>query len=94
MSEPWNPHWILQYQNKPVGSVHLNYNSEKNWFEVSWYLNPNSRNQGLGTSALKKAAFLMEPFQLHGYVQTGNIASKKAFIGAGFTQIDDNNFIS
>ncbi len=75
----------------PLGMVRYDI-EDSNVAEVSILINPFFHKNSLGTKALITLALQEKKMSFKAYVESENIASRKAFLNAGYTQIGENDF--
>jgi UDP-2,4-diacetamido-2,4,6-trideoxy-beta-L-altropyranose hydrolase len=89
-----NPYWIICQEKQDVGCISLNYNSQNNVYDLSWYVIPEFCGKSIGTIAIKKAVKVLNPFKIYAFVKKENIASHKSLRKANFVKLDENRYIS
>lgn len=93
----FEPFWIFLLGNRPVGTARLDLiPTEKNTFEISIFVDPTHHGIGIGREILDLTCieFLKSPEKtIIAKILNSNLASKKLFLGAGFTVTSVNNNI-
>lgn len=69
--------------NKPCGTLRLDYQESNNCYILSWYILPEFQNNGIGTIALEYAKYLVDE-KIKAFALFDNTASNKALLKAGF----------
>ena len=88
--------WIAESYSQPVGYVRLTATSATGVYKISIAVDPEMRGCGVGTSMIKLCNAWCDEHGITPFanIHNNNIASRKAFMSAGYTQVLDDQQIA
>ncbi|MEK7585307.1 MAG: GNAT family N-acetyltransferase [Patescibacteria group bacterium] len=91
-SAPTRQLFIAEEVGTPVGTVRLDWASDRKAVELSWTIAPEARGRGLGQAMVEAATELpaVRGKQVLAKVKPENVASMKIVANLGFTRLPDD----
>jgi len=83
----------VMHGGEPAGVLRLDPLDDQNTMEVSIYVAPDKYRLGIGLIGLRLLKLHHPDVNIHAHVLSENAASQRIFEAAGYSRVDDNNFV-